>query len=208
MSRVSGDCALQHTAQHTATHCNTLQHTATHCNTLQHAATHCNTHFRRPCLMSGAGARPCDNPAPVLQRLSRFQRCSVQVPGVCVCARVCACVRVCARVCAQVAGLSSVAVCKFQVWKRERPRAHSRTHAQTWNLELAHCNACALQRFHCNASSVAVCKRSLSLEALPCASSKFQVCACVRVCARVCACVCVCVHICVCICLESECVQF
>jgi len=27
---------LQHTLQHTATHCNTLLHTATHCNTLQH----------------------------------------------------------------------------------------------------------------------------------------------------------------------------
>ena len=27
---------LQHTPQHTATHCNTLPHTATHCNTLQH----------------------------------------------------------------------------------------------------------------------------------------------------------------------------
>jgi len=34
---------LQHTLQHTATHCNTLQHTATHCKTLQHTATHCNT---------------------------------------------------------------------------------------------------------------------------------------------------------------------
>ena len=60
---------LQHTPQHTATHCNTLQHTATHgeqrpwivycpvdwhgvgtathtathCNTLQHTAAHCNT---------------------------------------------------------------------------------------------------------------------------------------------------------------------
>jgi len=44
---------IQHTLQHTATHCNTLQHTATHCNTLswpmasamwlQHTATHCNT---------------------------------------------------------------------------------------------------------------------------------------------------------------------
>ena len=27
-------CTLQHTLQHTATHCNTLQHTATHCHTL------------------------------------------------------------------------------------------------------------------------------------------------------------------------------
>jgi len=36
-------CALQHTRQHTATHCNTLQHTATHGNTRQHSATHCNT---------------------------------------------------------------------------------------------------------------------------------------------------------------------
>ena len=30
-------------AQHTATHCNTLQHTSTHCNTLPHTATHCIT---------------------------------------------------------------------------------------------------------------------------------------------------------------------
>ena len=34
---------LQHTMQHTATHCNTLQHTATHCNTLQHTAAYSNT---------------------------------------------------------------------------------------------------------------------------------------------------------------------
>ena len=34
--------SLQHTLQHTATHCNTLQHTATHCSTLQHTG-HCNT---------------------------------------------------------------------------------------------------------------------------------------------------------------------
>ena len=34
---------LQHTLQHTATHCNTLQHIALSCNTLQHTATHCNT---------------------------------------------------------------------------------------------------------------------------------------------------------------------
>jgi len=33
----------QHTATHTAIHCNTLQHTATHCNTLQHTATHIQT---------------------------------------------------------------------------------------------------------------------------------------------------------------------
>jgi len=34
---------LQHTLQHTATHCNTLQHNATHCNTLQQTATHYGT---------------------------------------------------------------------------------------------------------------------------------------------------------------------
>ena len=44
-----GNDALQHTLQHTATHCNTLQHTATHCNTLQHTATHCNTHIEARC---------------------------------------------------------------------------------------------------------------------------------------------------------------
>jgi len=32
---------MQHTLQHTATHCNILQHTATRCNTLQRTATHC-----------------------------------------------------------------------------------------------------------------------------------------------------------------------
>jgi len=36
LCRNSGVFALQHTLQHTATHCNTLQHTATQCNTLQH----------------------------------------------------------------------------------------------------------------------------------------------------------------------------
>ena len=36
-------CVLQHSATHTATHCNTLQHTATHCNTLPNIATHCTT---------------------------------------------------------------------------------------------------------------------------------------------------------------------
>jgi len=38
---------MQHTATHTATHCNTLQdtlqHTATHCKALQHTATNCTT---------------------------------------------------------------------------------------------------------------------------------------------------------------------
>jgi len=34
--------ALQHTATHLNTHCNTLQPNATHCNTLQHTAIHCN----------------------------------------------------------------------------------------------------------------------------------------------------------------------
>jgi len=34
--------ALQHTATHTATHCNTPQHTATHCSTLKFTATQCN----------------------------------------------------------------------------------------------------------------------------------------------------------------------
>ena len=37
---------LQHTLEHTATHCNTLQYTAshatTHCNALHHTAPHCN----------------------------------------------------------------------------------------------------------------------------------------------------------------------
>jgi len=36
-------CRLNHSLQHTATHCNALQHIATHCNTLQHTTTHCNT---------------------------------------------------------------------------------------------------------------------------------------------------------------------
>ena len=38
---------LQHTLQHTATHCNTLQHIAAHCDTLRHTATHFNT-LERP----------------------------------------------------------------------------------------------------------------------------------------------------------------
>jgi len=36
-------CALPHSLQHTASHCNTLQHTATHCNSPQHTTTHRNT---------------------------------------------------------------------------------------------------------------------------------------------------------------------
>jgi len=68
----SGPCltpATTITAQHIATHCNTLQHTATHCNTLQHIATHCNTgrnnyvHASKwPCTRArhqSRGASPC-----------------------------------------------------------------------------------------------------------------------------------------------------
>ena len=43
---------LQHTATHTATHCNTLQHTATHCNTLvprTYVCVHAHTHSKRKC---------------------------------------------------------------------------------------------------------------------------------------------------------------
>jgi len=137
--------------------------------------------------MSGAGARPCDNPAPVLQRLSRFQRCSVQVPGVCVCARVCACVR---------ASCRFVQRCSVQVPGVEaRETACTLAHTRT-NLELV---TCTLQRL-----------RTATLPALQCASGLsrwkrcrvqvpssrcVRVCACVRVCVRVCACVCI--YVCV-----------
>ena len=35
--------SLQHSLQHTVTHCNTLHHTASHCNRLQQIATQCST---------------------------------------------------------------------------------------------------------------------------------------------------------------------
>jgi len=79
---------LQHTPQHTATHCNTqsmprhvalksrwhsrhtLQHTITHCNTLQHTASHCitlqHTATHGPWSRPKAGAHQVISPSRVI----------------------------------------------------------------------------------------------------------------------------------------------
>jgi len=80
------------TAQHNATHYNTLKHmTVKHCNTLQHAATHCNT-LLPVCLC------PEQGPADYIDcSQSRLGSPFCLLPPVYVCARVCSwmCVCVC-----------------------------------------------------------------------------------------------------------------
>jgi len=52
---VESSKSLQHTMQHTATHCNALQRIATHCNTPQHTTTYYNTLQNTATIAAGAG---------------------------------------------------------------------------------------------------------------------------------------------------------
>ena len=84
--------ALQHTATHTATHCQTLPHTASHRNALQHTATHCNTlqHTARHCSTLQHTATHCNTLQHTFTHTfthkSMRKRETVRVcVGVCVC---------------------------------------------------------------------------------------------------------------------------